>query len=47
VSKLLPNHHTTCPLDPIPSHLLQAIYPTLLPALIHIINSNWHCSYSI
>ncbi len=33
VSKLLlSSHPTTCPLDPIPSHLLQAISPTLLPA---------------
>ncbi len=32
VSKLLlSSHPTTCPLDPIPSHLLQAISPTLLP----------------
>ncbi len=37
VSKLLlSSHPTTCPLDPIPSHLLQAISPTLLPALTHI-----------
>ncbi len=35
---LLSSHPTTCPLDPIPSHLLQAISPTLLPALTHIIN---------
>ncbi len=35
VSKLLlSSHPTTCPLDPIPSHLLQAISPTLLPALL-------------
>ncbi len=34
------SHHTTCPLDPIPSHLLQAISPTLLPALTHIINTS-------
>ncbi len=40
VSKLLlSSHPTTCPLDPIPSHLLQAISPTLLPALTHIINT--------
>ncbi len=26
--------------DPIPSHLLQAISPTLLPALTHIINTS-------
>ncbi len=41
VSKLLlSNHSTTCPLDPIPSHLLQAISPTLLPALTHNINTS-------
>ncbi|XP_058627039.1 uncharacterized protein LOC131537537 [Onychostoma macrolepis] len=41
VSKLLlSNHPTTCPLDPIPSHLLQAISPTLLPTLTHIINTS-------
>ncbi len=37
VSKLLlSSHPTTCPLDPIPSHLLQAISP----ALTHIINTS-------
>ncbi len=41
VSKLLlSSYPTTCPLDPIPSHLLQAISPTLLPALTHIINTS-------
>ncbi len=41
VSKLLhSSHHTTCPLDPIPSHLLQAISPALLRALTHIINTS-------
>ncbi len=41
VSKLLlSSHPTTCPLDPIPSHLLQAILPTLLLALTHIINTS-------
>ncbi len=41
VSKLLlSSHPTTCLLDPIPSHLLQAISPTLLPALTHIINTS-------
>ncbi len=41
ISKLLlSSHPTTCPLDPIPSHLLQAISPTLLPALTHIINTS-------
>ncbi len=41
VSKLLlSSHSTTCPLDPIPSHLLQTISSTLLPALTHIINTS-------
>ncbi|XP_073682691.1 uncharacterized protein [Garra rufa] len=41
VSKLLlSSHPTTCPLDPIPSHFLQEIAPTILPALTHIINSS-------
>ncbi len=41
VSKLLlSSHPTACPLDPIPTHLLQAISPTLLPALTHIINTS-------
>ncbi|KAI2661089.1 putative RNA-directed DNA polymerase from transposon BS [Labeo rohita] len=41
VSKLLlSSHPTTFPLDPIPSHLFQAISPTLLPALTHIINTS-------
>ncbi len=41
VSKLLlSSHPTICPLDPIPSHLLQAISPTLLPAITHIINTS-------
>ncbi len=41
VSKLLiSSHPTTCPPDPIPSHLLQAISSTLLPALTHIINTS-------
>ncbi len=41
VSKLLlSSHPTTCHLDPIPSHLLQAISPALLPALTHIINTS-------
>ncbi len=41
VSKLLlSSHPTTCPLDPIPSHLFQAISPTLLSALTHIINTS-------
>ncbi len=41
VSKLLlSSHPTTCPLEPILSHLLQAISPTLLSALTHIINTS-------
>ncbi len=43
VSKLIPsNHPTTCPLDPIPSHLLQAISPAVVPALTHIVNTSLH-----
>ncbi|KAI7793187.1 hypothetical protein IRJ41_007585 [Triplophysa rosa] len=34
------NHATTCPLDPIPTHLLQAFSPLVVPALTHIINSS-------
>ncbi len=37
---ILSNHPTTCPLDPIPSHLLQAISPAVVPALTHIINTS-------
>ncbi len=37
---LLSSHPTKCPLDPIPSHLFQAISPALLPALTHIINTS-------
>ncbi len=41
VSKLLlSSHPTTCPLDPMPSHLLKAFTPTLLLALTHIINTS-------
>ncbi len=47
VSKLiLSYHHTTCPLDPIPSHLLQAISPAVVSALTHI-PSHWCFSLSI
>ncbi len=43
VSKLiLSNHPTTCPLDPIPTHLLQAISSSVIPALTHIINTSLH-----
>ncbi len=42
VSKLLlSSHPTICPLEPIPSHLHQAISPTLLPALRHIFNTSF------
>ncbi len=33
---------TTCPLDPIPTHLLQAISSSVIPALTHIINTSSH-----
>ncbi len=43
VSKLiLSSHPTTCPLDPIPSYLLQAISPAVVPAFTHIINIYLH-----
>ncbi len=43
VSKLIrSNHPTTCPLDPIPTHLLQAISSSVIPALTHIINTSLH-----
>ncbi len=43
VSKLiLSNHPTTCPLDPIPTHLLQAISSSVIPAFTHIINTSLH-----
>ncbi len=43
VSKLiLSSHPTTCPLDPIPSHLFQAISPAVVPALTHIVNTSLH-----
>ncbi len=43
VSKLiLSSHRTTCPLDPIPSHLIQAISPAVVPALTHIVNTSLH-----
>ncbi len=43
ISKLiLSSHPTTCPLDPIPSHLLQAISPKVVPALTHIVNTSIH-----
>ncbi len=39
---ILSNHPTTCPLDPIPAHLLQAISSSVIPALTHIINTSLH-----
>ncbi len=46
VSKLiLSNHPTTCPLDPIPSHLLQAISPAVVPAFTYIINTSLHTGF--
>ncbi len=43
VSKLiLSNYPTTFPLDPIPSHLLQDIFPAVVPALTHIVNTSLH-----
>ncbi len=43
VSKLiLSSYPTTCPLDPIPCHLLQAISPAVVPALTHIVNTSLH-----
>ncbi len=43
VSKLiLSSHSTSCLLDPIPSHLLQAISPAVVPTLTHIVNTSLH-----
>uniref|UniRef100_A0A8C2J8N4 Reverse transcriptase domain-containing protein n=1 Tax=Cyprinus carpio TaxID=7962 RepID=A0A8C2J8N4_CYPCA len=43
ISKLiLSSHPTTCLLDPIPTHLLQAISSSVIPSLTHIINSSLH-----
>uniref|UniRef100_A0A8C1N9P6 Reverse transcriptase domain-containing protein n=1 Tax=Cyprinus carpio TaxID=7962 RepID=A0A8C1N9P6_CYPCA len=43
ISKLiLSNHPTTCSLDPIPTHLLQAISSSVIPSLTHIINTSLH-----
>ncbi len=47
VSKLtLSNHPSTCPLDPIPTHLLQALSSSVIPALTHIINTSLHTGTS-
>ncbi len=41
ISKLiLSSHPTTCLLDPIPSHLLQAISLAVVPALTHVVNTS-------
>ena len=41
VSQLLLSHHpTTCALDPIPSSLLQAITPDILPFITSLVNSS-------
>ncbi len=39
---ILSSHPTTCPLDPIPSNLFQAISPAVVPALTHIANTSLH-----
>ncbi len=39
---ILSSHPTTCPLDPIPSHLFQAISPAVVPTLTHIVNTSLH-----
>ncbi len=36
------NHPTTCPLYPIPTHLLQAVSSSVIHALTHIINTSLH-----
>uniref|UniRef100_A0A8C2EYT6 Reverse transcriptase domain-containing protein n=1 Tax=Cyprinus carpio TaxID=7962 RepID=A0A8C2EYT6_CYPCA len=41
VSKLILSSHPTT-LDPIPTHLLQAISSSVIPSLTHIINSSLH-----
>src|SRR4029434_3818678 len=33
---------TTCPLDPIPSNILQAISPAVLPAITQVINASFN-----
>ncbi len=40
--RILSNHPTTCPLDPIPTHLLQAISSSVIIALTHINNNSLH-----
>ncbi len=48
VSKLLlSSHPTTCPLDPIPSHLLKAISPALLPTHYQHISPHRHLPHCI
>ncbi len=40
--RILSSHPTTWPLGLIPSHLLQAISPAVVPALTHIVNTSLH-----
>ena len=43
VSKILTGSRpTTCPLDPIPSNILQAISPAVLPAITQVMNASFH-----
>ena len=43
VSKILTGSRpTTCPLDPIPSNILQAISPAVLPAITQVINASFN-----
>src|SRR4029434_9551607 len=43
VSKILKGSRpTTCPLDPIPSNILQAISPAALPAITQVINASFN-----
>src|SRR4029434_9383500 len=47
VSKILTGSRpTTCPLDPIPSHILQAISPAVLPAITQVINASFNSGTS-
>ena len=38
---------TTCPLDPIPTTLLQSISPTIVPAITHVFKDSLNLSYII
>src|SRR4029434_8447078 len=43
VSKILTGSRpTTCPLDPIPSNILQVISPAVLPAITQVINASFN-----